>query len=215
MTDELNRGAAKLRKSGRSAAEIAALLADRGVEVTRMTASNYRRGRTVPPENVRAIFAAAPFYIPITAWDRPAPAAPALAVPKKAAPPRVIPKKTASVPPAAARTLGGPAATRDTRSAATLAAELLTRIEAWREAAERDGTPAAAHRFAQLEGRAIERLAKLRGEAVGTEGELVRSPQWVRLRAEILSVVGEHPPTARKLLAVLEAHGHAPHPGGV
>jgi hypothetical protein len=205
MTDELNRGAAKLRKSGQSAAEIATFLEDRGVEVTRMTASNYRRGRTVPPENVRAIFAAAPFYIPIAAWDRPAPAAPAL----------VVPQKTASVPPASARKPGGPAATRDTRSAATLAAELLTRIEAWREAAERDGTPAAAHRFAQLEGRAIERLAKLRGEAVGTEGELVRSPQWARLRAEILAVVGEHPPTARKLLAVLEAHGHAPHPGGV
>jgi hypothetical protein len=200
---ELNLGAEKLRASGRSAAEIAAFLAGRGVEVTRMTASNYRRGRTVPPENVRTIFGDAPFYIPVDAWDLP-PAAPA--APRMPAS-DVTATEGASDSPGP---LGAPAAAQSDRSAATLAAQLLARIEGWRQAAEREGTASAAARFAALEGRAIERLAKLRGEATAPEGELVRSPQWAKLRGRILDVVAEHPPTARKLLAVLEQHGHPP-----
>ena len=195
---DVNLGASKLRDSGRSAAEIAAFLAGRGVEITRMTASNYRRGRTVPPENVRAVLVDAPFYIPTDAWDRPI------------APSQAPEVDAATVP---ATDVGGraddPPATRGDRSSATLAAELLTRIEGWRAQAEREGTPAAAARFAALEGRAIERLAKLRGEATAPEGELVRSPQWARLRAQILDVVAYHPETARRLLAVLEASGHS------
>jgi hypothetical protein len=65
--------------------------------------------------------------------------------------------------------------------------------------------PAAAHRVALLEGRAIERRAKLRDKATAPEGELVRSPQWARLRSEILAALTAHPAALRAVLAVLEA----------
>lgn len=203
QTDDLNEGAVKLRASGKSAAEIAAFLARRGVNVTRQTASNWRAGKTLPPDEARAAFAGAPFRIPTVAWERPA-----------KAPDGVMTGGSPSKPPGRP---GGPTAGHggpgDRRSAAELAAGLLARIEGFRARAEAEGTPAAAARLCALEGRAIERLAKLTGEGASPEGELVRSPQWARLRAEILGAVGKHPAAARDLLAALEAHGHAPPKG--
>jgi hypothetical protein len=201
---ELNLGATKLRESGRSASAIAGFLAKRGVTVTRMTCSNWRSGKTVPPENARAVFAADPFYIPAAEWDRAQTPANALAAASMASEPSA---PAPGVPGPTSADSGANAPPSGDRSAATLAAELLARIEGWRAKAEAEGTAAAAARFAELEGRAIDRLAKLRGEATSPEGELARSPQWTRLRSAILAVVAEHPPTARKLLSVLAAHG--------
>jgi hypothetical protein len=198
-----NEGAERLKAHAKSLAEIVGYLAGRGVTVTRMTVSNWRSSKFAPPDEARDIFAEPPFNIPKADWDR--------AVGASAAGTEGLGEKPgANLRPVLAVAPGGdagvaPGANEEPpaeQSAAELAGDLLGRIRRLREAAEAEGTPAAKARILELEGKAVDRFARLTGQDV-TELEIGRSPQWQRLKAEIFECLKGHPDAAKALAATM------------
>lgn len=172
----MNAGASKLRDSGVSLAKCVEALGKAGVTVTRKTVSVWRDGSRVPSDEARAVFAKAPFRIPVGSWE-------VAGGRRKASDPP--PPPTAPAPP--------PSPPAASTSASDLAEDLLTRIQRWRLDAESTSTsPLAKKQLAELEMRAIAEFARFTGAAT-PETVLLKSPAWGRLKSRLLSALRAHP----------------------
>ena len=183
----MNDGAVRLKALGLSLGKIAEELGKLGLTVTKMAVSRWIRGERVPTLEARAVLEKPPFGIDPKAWD-------------SAAGPAGAKKARAPAPPSPPSAPAGAVA-----NAPELAQDLLTRIQRWREQSEVDGTPAAQAQLAALEMRAIQQLAGLTGQAAAPEAELVRSPAWKKLKAELLGALERFPDALAAVVQVLGA----------
>lgn len=189
----MNQGAQKLRDLGWPLSRLRAELEGLGLQTTTVSISGWRSGKNVPTAPAREKMALAPFGIPADAWD-------ADAGPEK---PKTSPAKKPS------KKLAAPAGGQLV-NAEVLARDYLEKIAQWRQAAEADGVTAAVKaNYASLERQAIQLYAKVTGQAEATENQLVRSPQWQRLKTELLQALEAHPKAAKAVLSALQGFGRA------
>jgi hypothetical protein len=218
----MNRGALALSKTGLSLQAVRTLLAERGVTVSRQAIHRWRRGDASPSTEARAALGQAPLAIDPCAWDLLAnDAAPRLA---QAAPVRVgrstgqtrsrprAGEAVAAPPSAVTRTRQAPDSSpaggvtvTTMRSAADLAEEQLAEIQVYRQQFRDSKLDIrAAALLADMEGKAIERYARLTGEVPSPETVLARSPAWQRLRDKVFGALERFPDATRAVLEVLE-----------
>jgi hypothetical protein len=187
----VNQGAQKLRDLGWSLTRLRGELEKLGLQTTTVSISGWRSGRNVPTAPTRERLAVAPFEIAADSWDTAIDTGPGK---PKISPARKAPK--AKLPPPAKGQLV---------NAEALARDYLEKISQWREAAEAEGVTAAVKaNYASLERQAITLYAKISGQSEATESQLARSPQWARLRADLLAALEAHPKAARAVLQVLQ-----------
>jgi hypothetical protein len=181
----MNQGAELLERSEMTLAAVVRALEKQGVRVTPEAVRCWRNGSKLPGDVARVALSKAPFRIPPDAWDR---------------------RPGAEPKPQMKRHRSDPAKAGVVVDAATLAKEQLERIQAWRREADEDASDATRAKLAALEMRAIRAYAQLTGQATSTEAELARSPQWARLRSDLVSALEKHPEAAKDVLAAIERH---------
>lgn len=182
----MNAGAQRLAESGWSLAKIVAAVAKRGgPTVTRTSAARWRSGEKTPGAGARGALARSTLRIPVEAWD--------LAGEARGG----APAAHATPPPSAPAGVG-------LVSGEALARDYLHRVTTWRQAAEESGSVDARVKYAGLELRAVRVYLAVTGQATATELEIGRSPQWTRLRGELLAALEGHPDAAKAVLAVMD-----------
>lgn len=189
----MNPGAKRLAALGLTCTEIVEKVAASGHQVSRMAASRWQTGKKLPAREAREALLKA-FGIPVEAWDGGARAKPAPApvvAPVPTPPPTPVPSMVPMQPPS------------DEPTAAELARDLLTRIQLYREQSEMTTLGVQAHRtLAEMEGKAIERYAKLTGQAA-TEREILSSPHFTKVLDEMFRVLEKFPDALRALRAAM------------
>jgi hypothetical protein len=194
-----NQGSDALRAVGLSVEKMRVLLASNGFETTTKSLSGWRDGSNKPRSEARQAMLKV-WSVPLDTWDKP--------VGEGAAEPRPLPVKASTpipdAPPPPLDPEGG------FENAEELAKDYLDRCRSWRTSTEgAEYTDAQRRHYAGLERQAIQLYAKVSGQAEATENQLVRSPQWARLKAEILRVLEQHPKAAKAVLLALQDYGRA------
>ncbi len=178
-----NAGATKLASLGLSCAEVVERLKAAGFATSRISVSRWQNGKTKPEAEARTYIERA-FGIESTVWDG-------------GAPPKPAPSAPATIPaPPAVPTSTDP-------TASELARDLLTRIQLYREQFETTNLGVQGRKaLAEMEGKAIERYAKLSGQAA-TEREILSSPHFTKILDDIFAVLEKHPDAMLALRAAL------------
>ncbi len=107
----------------------------------------------------------------------------------------------------AARNVAVPMPPADESNASELARDLLARIQVLREQFESTDLGMSARKaLAEMEGKAIERFAKLSGQAA-TERDILGSPHFQRVLDEMFAALSKHPQALLDLRAALKDDG--------
>lgn len=180
----MNAGAAQLDALGLSLADVVDRLAMAGFTAHRPAVSRWRNGKRLPEASARKALQEV-FGIEPRAWDLP----PGAEAPEEAT---VSPEATQ-----VATITGNTLATALDPTASELAKDLLGRIQVLREQSESTTLPLSARKqLAEMEGRAIERYAKLSGQAA-TERDILSSPHFTRVLDELMAALEPYPEALR------------------
>ena len=154
------------------------------VGLAKVTVRSHSIGEYLPrPEQQREYMRV--LGIPPAAWTRP-PGAPTR--PAEDAPPR---------PPAAPQS-------SSVGSSLDEAMAYLLRVQEARQQAEADGVPGDALKWAALEHKAIEQVAKLRGDlSPADETRLTQTPRWAAVRGCIIEALRPHPRAREDVIRAL------------
>jgi hypothetical protein len=197
MVPVLSEGARRLKALKVSDAALATMLGSMGFKVAPQAVGRWRSGKRAPVQEARDVMARPPLSIPLEAWDGEGERG--VLPPDDDVPPRAPRAPPHDVPPDPAKP-----------SARQLQEELLERIQDYRTEAIAKGRTIQAAALISHEQKAIAELAKLTGESGAPESVLVKSPAWVKLRAELLvALEGAGEVVVRSVRAAFERNGAA------
>jgi hypothetical protein len=191
----MNAGAVQLSALEFSCSEVVAKLKTAGLTVSRMSVSGWQTGKKKPAPAARAAIAEA-LKIPVSAWDSDAHPKAGTAAGRDA---DLVDDHTVAFAP----TRPLPTSSLADPTAADLAHDLMTRIQLFREQSEMSDLGIHARKMlAEMEGKAIERYAKLAGQST-SERDLLRSPFFTKVLDEMVAALEKFPDALRALRAAL------------